>query len=321
MESPRKPANESERLASLRSLDLLDTPAEQRFDAVTRTAKRLFDVPIALITLVDAERQWFKSRVGLEVGETPRSVSFCGHAILDEKPLIVPDARRDERFADNPLVLDEPHIRFYAGQPLRAPGGARIGTLCLIDRQPRTFGADERAALADLASIVEREIGALELAIRDDLTGLLNRRGFSLRAEQSLRLCTRQSWPAALMFLDCDDFKTVNDSFGHAEGDRALRAFAREIRASCRAADVLGRIGGDEFVILLFDADRAHAESIAERVRRALERLRTEDGHSYSLGFSHGVVEFDPDRPAGIERLLELGDELMYRAKRTSAKP
>ena len=158
MKEPQKPANEIERLATLRSLGLLDTPPEQRFNRITRTAARIFKVPIALVSLVDAERQWFKSRYGLHSSETPRSVSFCGHAILNDTALVIEDALLDERFADNPLVSGVPRVRFYAGQPLAGPGGLKLGTLCLIDHAPRQFGAHDRLTLADMAGWVEREL-------------------------------------------------------------------------------------------------------------------------------------------------------------------
>jgi len=119
------PVNEEQRLAALRALCILDTPPEERFDRITRLAKKLFEVPIALITLVDAERQWFKSCQGLRVRETPRDISFCGHAILSQEGLVVPDTLLDERFADNPMVLGEAGIRFYAGRPCARLTGAR----------------------------------------------------------------------------------------------------------------------------------------------------------------------------------------------------
>ena len=156
------PPNEVERLAALRALQLLDTPSEERFDRITRLAARLFDVPITLVSLVDANRQWFKSCQGLPVSETPRGVSFCAHAILGDDALVVPDARLDPRFADNPLVVGEPGVRFYAGQPLHDLTGHRLGTLCLVDRRPRHLDAPDLAALRDLAVWAEREINSLE---------------------------------------------------------------------------------------------------------------------------------------------------------------
>ena len=152
------PADESERLSRLWRLEILDTPSEERFDRVTRIAARLFEVPIALVSLIDKERQWFKSRVGLEAQETPRELAFCGYAIHSGDPFVVPDATQDERFVNNPLVTGAPHIRFYAGQPLLAEDGSGVGTLCLIDRAPRELDTLDLAALNDLAELVADEL-------------------------------------------------------------------------------------------------------------------------------------------------------------------
>lgn len=163
MLKPPKPANEAARLAALKSLQVLDTPAEERFDRITRLAARLLDVPIALISLVDSDRQWFKSKYGLDASETPREVSFCGHAILQDEPLLVPDASLDPRFADNPLVAAEPRIRFYAGHPLEAEDGCKLGTLCLIDTRPRQLSEADRQCLHDLAMLAQQELCSITL--------------------------------------------------------------------------------------------------------------------------------------------------------------
>lgn len=162
MHAPQIPDNEAPRLQALRVRGMLDTPAEERFDRLTRLAQRLFGVKIALISLIDAERQWFKSRQGLDVCETARDISFCGHAILASELFEVPDATQDARFADNPLVTDAPHIRFYAGAPLSSSDGFRLGTLCIIDTQPRQLSARDRGMLRDLADLVETEIALSE---------------------------------------------------------------------------------------------------------------------------------------------------------------
>lgn len=158
MLSPPKPLDEAKRLEALRQLQILDTPREERFDRLTRLAAQIMDVAVSAISLVDADRQWFKASVGLDVAQTSRDVSFCGHAILNDSPLVVADARTDERFFDNPLVLSDPRIRFYAGIPIHGPGGYRIGTICAIDQLPRTPSASQLAALSDLARIAEEEI-------------------------------------------------------------------------------------------------------------------------------------------------------------------
>ena len=163
MKSPEYPPEEPQRLSALEATKLLDTPPEERFDRVTRLAAEAFDVPIALVSLVDRERQWFKSCYGLGVRETGRDISFCGHAILKSEAFVVSDALADERFSDNPLVTGEPHIRFYAGAPLEDRSGFRIGTLCIIDKKPRGFSNRDEKTLRDLADIIERELQFQEL--------------------------------------------------------------------------------------------------------------------------------------------------------------
>ncbi|MDX1459327.1 MAG: GAF domain-containing protein, partial [Marinobacter sp.] len=197
MKTPAIPDNEVERLRSLNATGLLDTEYEERFDRLTRIARNVFGVKIALVTLVDRNRQWFKSCQGLEVRETPRDVSFCGHAILQRDVFVVENSLTDPRFADNPLVTEQPEIRFYAGAPLNSPDGYRIGTLCVIDDQPRRFSAEDRQSLRDLADCVEEEIGkslrrryyqalealaAIRVDARSDLQSCL-REGLSLGCE------------------------------------------------------------------------------------------------------------------------------------------
>lgn len=154
MIEPPVPGDETWRLAALHALPLLDTAPEADFDAIVRLGQALFGTQTCLVTLVDRDRQWFKARVGLNAAETPRSISFCGHVILQDDVFVVPDATHDERFHDNPLVTGPPHIRFYAGAPIRLPNGYTIGTVCLLDPAPRNgMTPDERARLADLAGL------------------------------------------------------------------------------------------------------------------------------------------------------------------------
>ncbi|SNC62970.1 GAF domain-containing protein [Marinobacter sp. es.048] len=175
MKTPDFPPDESHRLSALDELALLDTPPEERFDRLTRLAARALNAPIALVSLIDSHRQWFKSRHGLEAPGTARDISFCGHAILREETLIIENALNDERFHDNPLVTGDPNIRFYAGAPLHDRHGHRVGTLCIIDRKPRSFSKEEEAILRDLANLVEREFSLSELRdYYDDRNRALN---------------------------------------------------------------------------------------------------------------------------------------------------
>ncbi|HUN80396.1 MAG TPA: SpoIIE family protein phosphatase [Phycisphaerae bacterium] len=164
------PADEAKRIESLRALKILDTPHEERFDRITRLATEIFDVPIAYVSLVDTDRQWLKSARGMNVCQTNRDVSFCGHAIMRDEPLVVSDTLNDPRFQDNPMVRGEPRIRFYAGHPVSGPGGYKVGTLCIADRRPRELSDREVNALRDLARVVERELSLSDvILLQEDL--------------------------------------------------------------------------------------------------------------------------------------------------------
>lgn len=316
MQKPEKPNNEESRLNNLRSLSVLDTPPEERFDRLTRLAKKLFDVPIALVSLIDENRQWFKSCVGLDTNETSRDISFCGHAILGDETFIIPDATKDDRFADNPLVLNEPKIRFYAGCPLRYLDGSHLGTLCIIDKIPRKLDEEELSALKDLAELAEHELVAVQLATLDDLTTISNRRGFYNLAQNSLDLCARQKLPASLIFLDLNEFKSINDNFGHAEGDIALRAFATMMKDTFRNSDVIARFGGDEFVVLLTDATIEFSKDILSRFQLTIDTYNQKKAHGYNICFSSGIVYTENEDDYSIQKLLIRADKLMYREKK-----
>jgi diguanylate cyclase (GGDEF)-like protein len=321
MKTPDTPANEKERLKTLRSTDILDTDPEERFDRLTRMAQRVFGVSIALVSLVDENRQWFKSKVGLDACETGRDISFCGHAILGNDIFIIEDALEDERFADNPLVTGEPKIRFYAGAPLRYLDGNKLGTLCIIDQKPRTMDEDDCTMLRDLAEMAEGELSAIQLATIDDLTKISNRRGFISLAQNSINLCARQETPVSMVFLDLDKFKPINDQFGHAEGDHALIAFADLMRKSFRDSDVFARIGGDEFVVLLTNTERENAAEIVARFRGQVDAYNAQAKRGYDLCFSDGIVSMLPDQDSLVDDLLREADVLMYEKKLDNPQP
>ncbi len=315
MKIPDTPENEEARLQTLCSLNILDTDAEERFDRLTRLAKRMFGVPIALVCFIDGHRQWFKSSAGLNVRETPRDISFCGHAVSYDQVFVIEDASQDERFADNPLVLKSPFIRFYAGYPLRFLDGSCLGTLCIIDTQPRAMDKEDIEALRDLAELAERELAAVQLATMDELTKISNRRGFMVLAQQALKMCVRYSMPASLIYLDLNGFKTINDRFGHEAGDLALISFAGMLESFFRDSDVFARIGGDEFVILLTNTTTDKAQESIERFRVVLDKCNKETAEGISLSFCEGVVACEFDKDCSIEALLAAADKLMYTKK------
>lgn len=334
MQKPALPKNELERQTALDSLDVLYTPAEERFDRITRVARRALDIPIVLISLVDRDRQWFKSAQGIAATQTPREVSFCGHAILENEALVILDATQDERFADNPLVTDGPRIRFYAGQPLAAPDGQKVGTLCVIDTKPRAFTPQDHETLRDLAALVENELHVAKLsrtqlelraelasartkASIDSLTRLWNRESILEISRRELSRADRSRLSLAVVLVDIDNFKSINDAKGHLAGDEVIRAVAQRMRRAVRPYDAVGRFGGEEFFILLSESNRETAKSIAERVRVLIaeDPVDTEAGQ-VEVTVSLGVATYDGDKTSDLQSLIGVADQALYRAKR-----
>lgn len=273
--------------------------------------------PIALVTLVDRDRQWFKARVGLEVTETPRDVSFCTHVVKAGAPLVVRDARQDSRFQANPFVVGEPWIRFYLGVPLLTPDGHHIGTLCTVDHEPRDADPAQVALLEDLARLVMDELELRQIATSDSLTGALTRRGFTRDAEQAIREAVRYGQEVSCVALDIDHFKSVNDRHGHATGDIVLRAVADACRMVIRGADILGRIGGEEFAVMLPRTGAAGAAATAERLREAVAALAVPTGAgSLRVTASFGVAGMRRDSTE-VAAMLQAADAALYEAKRS----
>ena len=461
---------EDARLRKLASFHILDTPPERDFDALTALARRLLDCPIALVSLVDQDRQWFKSAQGLgQVRETPRDQAFCAHTIHQDNLLVIEDASADPRFARNPLVVGKPHIRFYAGVPLRPhhdghsdmlPG---LGSLCVIDTQPRALSDEERDVLRDLAAVAEsllrahataqdarylaelaeeradildgqhrllrqaeklagvgswrvslddgvvqwsdqvyaihglpigstppleealafyspeearliekrlrkamrtgegfdfetdliaadgrmrrvRSIGEVEFrhdrpaaivgvfqdvterhlreeelrhsASTDSLSGLSNRASFEKRLGETLARLKRRVEPVALLLIDLDGFKAVNDSFGHAAGDDILRAMAARMREGCMANAFAARLGGDEFALLVTrPRDCADLESYVQRVLDQLQVSITQDGQTRRVSATVGATLADGPGVTQLD-LMRRADLALYQAKR-----
>ena len=451
--------NEQARLASLCKLDILDTPTEERFDRYTALAAAAFSVPIALISLVDAERQWFKSRHGLDAREIPRALAFCNHAIASEDAFVVSDALRDPAFAGNPLVTGAPHVRFYAGHPIRSDDGHAVGTLCIIDSAPRQFDTAARTMLASLAAMVEAELNKeaaasarasakralqelnaaltesedrlrtitnnvpvliayldhelryrfanamykewlgvrheemvgrsvrevfgddyfgereaglklalaghmssvesnvhrksrarvlsttyiphlrdgvtvgiyvlstdatasreherhlLLLANADPLTALPNRRMYQEHLKAALARARRHRSGLALMYLDLDNFKHINDTLGHGAGDEVLVAFGRRIKGVLRDCDLLARLAGDEFTVVLDAVDTGDACAlVASKILAALQDPFLIDGKALAVGASIGVALAVPGDSA--DALGNRADSALYAAKR-----
>lgn len=445
------PPNESERLAALRKYGILDTEPEAAFDGMVKLAAYICQTPLAAISLVDENRQWFKSIVGVDAKETPRDVAFCAHTILQTDPLVVPNALEDERFFDNPLVQGGLDLRFYAGVPLVTPEGYRLGTLCVLDQKPREITPEQLDAVKTLAESVmahlelrlshkqiRNYIDELQLAASifnsameamlvtdsenriitvnpaftaltgyelsevvgknpsilssgkqdgefyrkmwnelesegrwngelwnrrkngelyaewlsikvlfnedgskhmyvaifsdvtekkqaeeiiwrqanyDLLTQLPNRRLFRDRLEQEIRVCHRNNRQLALLFIDLDKFKQVNDTLGHEAGDSLLIKAAERVTACMRESDTLARMGGDEFnAILPGISALADAERVAASIVESLSRPFNLNGTMVEISASIGISMY-PSDAQDINELQILADKAMYAAK------
>ncbi|KPQ22416.1 diguanylate cyclase domain-containing protein [Halomonas sp. HL-93] len=450
--------DEEARLAALYELALLDTPEEPAFDRVTRLVTQLLNVPTSTVTLIDAKRQWIKSRVGTELSETSRDVAFCAYTIAETVPLVVEDTREDPRFADNPLVTQADGVRFYAGIPLRTSKGLALGSLCAVDTRPRRLSEAQLDALKDLGAIVtdeihlrerflfekhrreasqaslealhldlenqiERRTRELNLVIEsaydayvsiddndivldwnraaatmfgwsrkealarpiqqlvfpdgvpegdhktpvtyyaacrdgsplpveirikaldidgkslrslflhdvterlqlerlrdqqareDVLTLLPNRRALDERLPEAMARTRRQQTALAVLFMDLDGFKAVNDLHGHSAGDGLLREVAKRLTAGVRETDYVARWAGDEFVVLLESVASEAAERIARQLVETIEKpIRLADVE-VDVSASIGVALYKPGVDETAQELLKRADVAMYNAK------
>jgi diguanylate cyclase (GGDEF)-like protein len=313
-------AREQARLTALRAYGILDTGPEKSFDDLTALAAHVCDTPIALISLVDTDRQWFKSKIGLELSETTRDIAFCSHAIEQADLFVVRDATKDERFLSNPLVLSEPKIRFYAAVPVFSSEGEHaLGTLCVIDREPRDLDEKQAEALRALARQVQAQL-ELRLSLRrekelariDPLTSVPNRRAFYEVLQRERHRLQRFARPLTLAYVDLDNFKEVNDSFGHKAGDSVLTTVASVMAGSLRKADVVARLGGDEFAILLPETNAEAARQVITKLHLRLLASMAQNG--LPVTFSIGTVTFVTALES-VEDLLQKADELMYFVK------
>ena len=340
---PPLPSNEPARLsaiAALASLQRLDTAEQEIFDNIARLACEITAAPMAAVSVVGQDRQWFLAHPGIKARETSRSVAFCAHAILTSELMEVPDALDDPRFRDNPLVLGEPHVQAYAGVPLVLPSGESLGTLCVIDIVPRRFTPAQKQALKTLAHSVVGEIELrrrvlqleleverrhlaeaqiLQVATRDPLTSLPNRIALHERLEQQVRMAHRHGGMLAFLFIDLDRFKLINDTLGHDMGDAALIEVAQRLTRTLRDSDTVARLGGDEFAVLLPEVgDADEAVLMAGKLIAALIEPAHLNGHRLHLNASIGVAVY-PGHGDDGEQLMRNADLAMYQAKQSGS--
>lgn len=310
-----KLTDEVARLAALDRYRLRQQPDDRlgEFQSITDLVADLFGVAMCSISIINDDVQYFAAVTGEEPGLTPRSEAVCNQTIKDRGPLVIEDLSADPRFADASFVTDQRHFRSYAGVPLTTPDGYNLGALCVIDRETREFSMRERNLLDRFAKVVVEQMELRTLAHQDYLTGVLSRRAFTDRAKQVLHQTAREDSDAALIAFDIDHFKTINDGFGHAMGDSVLRAIAAHARSVARASHHIGRIGGEEFAIVLPNVAVSDAHEMAERLRREFEAMGFPHGQqvtsSFGVAMGRGHDDFD--------RWLESADEALYQAKRS----
>ena len=326
---------EVERVRVLHDLDILDRPRDPALDALARVASHIAGTPMAVLNLIDTDRQWQAAAHGTEPGEVTRDQSMCGYSVLSRDVTYTPDASRDQVFHDNPFVAGElADVRLYVSAPLIVQAQV-IGTLCAFAPEPGELTRVQIERLRDLADTAAQLLqlrhtaGELaQAATRDPLTGLPNR---TLFEEAALRAFARRDrtpdWPGVL-FVDLDCFKAVNDRHGHHAGDVVLREVAARLLASVRPTDLVARLGGDEFVILMEEPadgshDAADVEAIAERVREAVAGpLVLPDGSTTQLAASVGSAR-SAGPEEGLTTLVGRADAAMYadKAARSGRRP
>jgi diguanylate cyclase (GGDEF)-like protein len=301
------------RVSALHRYEVLDTPSEQPFDRITKLVQTVFSVPIVTVSLIDSNRQWFKSCVGVDSRETPRDISFCTHTIQTRDPLYIQDATRDHRFSKNPFVMGAPFIRSYLGVPLATPDGYNIGSLCAIDSKPREYTTEQIQMLKSFGALVVDELELRRIAQTDSLTGAVTRRGFLLEMEKMLARSNRSEMHGALVMLDIDHFKAVNDTFGHPMGDTVLRTVSKKLSDMLRSGDVFGRLGGEEFGILLPNTDVPGAYQTAERLRDAIASGPISTRPYLQVTASFGISGLQPELSSND--WLAGADKALYQAK------
>jgi diguanylate cyclase (GGDEF)-like protein len=314
-ETAEIPPWEEERLDELYNLRLLDTASETRFDNYTHLVADIFDFPIVLVSLVDRDRQWFKSSQGWSVKECSRDTSFCSHTILKPGVTVIPDALLDKRFASNPLVSGPPHIRFYAGAKVHGPQGRPIGTLCVIDHVPRDFNEVEQRRLQQFAALIENEIrhsADLEAtrtsveftAYYDALTHLPNRRLFTDRLTKLLEWCEWDQRELAVVLFNVEELRLINQGFGTEMGDQLLKSLGDRLEGYCPSGGSLARLQADEFIMAVPVYERAKLDTLVDNLHQALCKPLLIGAAEYYLNVQIGGAVY-PEHGTTTAALIE----------------
>lgn len=271
-DSPPVPANEDERLASLHQMQLLDTAAESRYDRLTKQAREAVGARFCMLSFIDKERQWFKSAQGAVVSETPRAFAFCAHTILSRQHCIVPDATRDERFQNNPVVRAPGGIRFYAGIPIHNEDGHAVGSFCVADTQPRELSSQDLENLTSLAAQVESELRRPAplpqgKQLLEEGLGCYNRAGLE-------RVLADETGFASTIVLQLTGQDRVAGTFGAEAAALLLKETLDCLRLALRPQDVLGRVSRERFLVLS-TCPPTHLQAYTNDLRQQLEEMPT----------------------------------------------
>lgn len=307
--------DEAGRLAALGHLDALTYASEASFKHITGLLQLILDMEMVSINFVTHDKQILKARQGLELNETPRELAFCNLTIRKYEPLAIEDTHQDGRVRSNPFVTEAPFLRSYIGAPLTTADGYNLGTICAFDTKPRTFTAREVVVIRKFAELVMNQLDLRSQANQDFLTEVANRRSFVSALEAEMARVRRSKSPATVAFLDIDFFKKVNDTHGHPVGDRVLRQFAEIIVAQSRQNDLVARLGGEEFAVLLPDTDLHAAGIWAERTREQVAQTLFDEETALKLTVSIGLAAVDGTQ-ATFEDIINLADAALYDAKR-----
>jgi diguanylate cyclase (GGDEF)-like protein len=321
------------KLAQLPESSFFCTPIEERFERITRLARRVLKVPVAAITFLNEDKQWFKSVAGWAVTELPNNQSFCPITLAAGQITIFEDTRQEPSLSQHPLVNTGPQFRFYAGHPIMDENEQLCGTFCVFDQQPRQFSAADEASLIDLAEIAQREIFSERLksvhsslmaklgiarreSMMDPLTRLWNRRGAGVMIKAALEAASEHQSSVGIAVFDLDNFKQINDTYGHQVGDEVLRKTALRLIQSVRTDDSVCRIGGDEFLLIMKDSDSAVARAATQRMRQVVaeDPIKTRQGPitiTTSVGFTVKTGAEDES----IDELIERADRALMKSK------
>lgn len=341
----RQPENllerEAARLRQLHHYDILDTPPDGAYDRITRLVSKLLDVPVAIISLVDHDRIWFKSHCGVDADQVDKAPGLCVSAIMQDSFYELNDALNDPRSLTNPLVAGEMGVRFYLGYPLTTPDGFNLGMLCALDFVPREASDLDREILETLAAAVMEQMNLRVSARRihelnndllsvqerlryeaqhDALTGLFNRGMISVLLDKSLGRSHRDQSCVSVIMMDIDLFKSINDTWGHSAGDEVLIETARRLENAMRKCDAVGRIGGEEFLVILEETGVDQSLIAAERMRSLIADtpytiLGPEGPIEVEVTVSLGVCSKEPGGEIDASKMLRHADDGLYRAK------